>query len=366
MNGENDIYRKLQQHLDSMPIGFPAAESGVDLRLLKTLFTAEQAEIALALDYRFRSAEEIIAYLPGSNLSATELEAKLDEMADQGNTFVKLQDGVKVYANIPLVVGMLELQVNRLSLDLLKDVEAYFQETFAGEFLRTPVRQMRVIPIEKSITAGPRIGTYDELRPLIDKAEGRIRIGECMCRKGMQMAGHTCEVTARKETCMAFRDFADLAGRSGWGRPISKEEAIEIAAKNENDGLMLQPSNEQEAQFICSCCGDCCGILRLAKAFPRPAEFVATNYYAQVKVDLCNGCGACLERCQMDAIRLENNIATINRDRCIGCGLCVTACAVEAMELMKKQKEQVPPKDMEALYETIMTHKKASLIGPQQ
>ena len=363
MNSGNDIYRKLQEHLDTMPIGFPATQSGVDLRLLKTLFTPEQARIALGLDYKFRSVEQILAHIPDCGLSAAELETRLEEMANRGNTYVKRQDGVKVYANMPLVVGMLELQVNRLSLDLLKDVEEYFQERYAGEYLRTPVRQMRVIPIQKSITADHRIGTYDELRDLIDKAEGRIRVGECMCRKGMQMAGHTCGVTTRKETCMAFRNFADLMGRSGWGRPISKEQALEIAAKGEEEGLVLQPGNEQEAEFICSCCGDCCGILKTAKAMPRPAEFVVTNYYAQVKVDLCNGCGGCLERCQMDAIRLENNIAAINRDRCIGCGLCVSTCAVEAIQLVKKPKEQVPPKDMEALLETIMAHKKAALLS---
>ena len=55
---------------------------------------------------------------------------------------------------------------------------------------------------------------------------------------------------------MAFQDFADLMGRSGWGRPISKEQALEIASKNEEEGLVLQPANEQETQFICSCCGD--------------------------------------------------------------------------------------------------------------
>lgn len=363
MHSENSIFEQLQKHLDKMPIGFPATASGVDLRLLTVLFTPEQARIALGLDYKFRSVEQILAHLPDCGLSAAELESRLEEMANRGNTYAKIQDGVKVYANMPLVVGMLELQVSRLSLNLLKDVEEYFQEKYAGEYLRTPVRQMRVIPIQKSIKASHRIGTYDELRNLIESAEGRIRVGECMCRKGMQMAGHSCGVTARKETCMAFRDFADLTGRSGWGRPISKEEALEIAAKGEEEGLVLQPGNEQETEFICSCCGDCCGILKMAKAMPKPAEFMATNYYAQVDVDLCNGCGGCLERCQMDAIRLENNTAEINRDRCIGCGLCVSTCAVEAIQLAKKPRQQVPPKNMEALMDTIMAHKKATLPG---
>lgn len=364
MQNENDIYRELQKHLDTMPVGFPATNSGVELRLLKALFTPEQARVALGLDYKFRSAEQILTHIPDCGLSASALEVRLEEMADRGITFAKQQDGVKAYAAMPLVVGMLELQVGRLSPGLLKDVEEYFQERFAGEFLSSPVRQMRVIPVQKSITSEHRIATYDELRNLIENAGGRIRIGECMCRKGMQMAGHNCEKTNRKETCMAFRDFADLMGRSGWGRSIGIEEALQITAKSEEEGLVLQPGNEREAQFICACCGDCCGILRMAKAMPQPAEFVVSNYYAYVDANLCIGCGTCTERCQTDAVRLENSIANVRRDRCIGCGVCVPTCPVEAIRLEKKPNEKVPPKDMEALFETIMEYKKTSASGP--
>jgi Fe-S-cluster-containing hydrogenase component 2 len=65
----------------------------------------------------------------------------------------------------------------------------------------------------------------------------------------------------------------------------------------------------------------------------------------------------------MGAITLPDTIAAINRDRCIGCGLCVSTCAAEAIQLVKKPKERVPPKDMEALFETIMAHKKTALLN---
>ena len=44
-----DLYRKLQQHLDRMPVGFPPTESGVELRILKQLFTVEEARVALEM-----------------------------------------------------------------------------------------------------------------------------------------------------------------------------------------------------------------------------------------------------------------------------------------------------------------------------
>jgi heterodisulfide reductase subunit A-like polyferredoxin len=84
----------------------------------------------------------------------------------------------------------------------------------------------------------------------------------------------------------------------------------------------------------------------------KPARVVHTNYYAQVDEGLCTACEACVERCQMDAISVDET-ARVERDRCIGCGLCVTDCPTEAMLLKQKSEEQhyVPPKNV---FETYM------------
>jgi electron transport complex protein RnfB len=362
MDNDTGVYRELQKHLDKMPVGYPATTTGVELRLLKFLFTPQQAQIALELDYKFQTLEQIHERVKGTGMSLAELETALEEMADKGNTFCKKQGGENTYANLPFIAGMWEFQEKRLTPEFLKDTNEYLREKLAAEVMNVP--QARVIPVGKSITVEHRIATYDELRNIIEKAEGRIRIGECICRKTMQMSGHTCTVTTRRESCMTFREFADMYGRTGWGRPISREEALQFAAKSEEEGLVLQPSNQQEPQFICSCCGDCCGGLVLAKAMPKPAEFFVSNYYAQGNPDLCSGCGTCGERCQMEAVGLQGHIAVVNRDRCIGCGLCVSTCPSEAIHLVKKEKELVPLKDLETFYESIMAQKRITLESP--
>ena len=45
----NDVYRRLAKHLDNLPGGFPPTESGVELRILRRLFTPEEAELAMRL-----------------------------------------------------------------------------------------------------------------------------------------------------------------------------------------------------------------------------------------------------------------------------------------------------------------------------
>jgi len=39
-----DIYTQLRQHLDTMPVGFPATKTGVELKLLKRFFTPKEAD----------------------------------------------------------------------------------------------------------------------------------------------------------------------------------------------------------------------------------------------------------------------------------------------------------------------------------
>ena len=83
----------------------------------------------------------------------------------------------------------------------------------------------------------------------------------------------------------------------------------------------------------------------------------ATNYYAEVDPELCNGCEECIERCQLDARTMVDSVATVDLDRCIGCGNCVVICDSDANRLQKKEEEVLPPKDTESLYMKIMSKK---------
>jgi len=139
------------------------------------------------------------------------------------------------------------------------------------------------------------------------------------------------------------------------GRKIDIKEAGEILTMAHDAGLITQPATSQNPSGMCNCCGDCCGPLSSLKGHPKPAEMVFSNHYAQVDEDLCTGCETCLERCQMDAIIInEEALALVNKDRCIGCGLCVTTCPTEAIALKQKDEQayQVPP---ETSFEQMMT-----------
>ena len=39
-----DLYRRLQKHLDRLPIPFPETKTGIELKLLKSLFTEKEGQ----------------------------------------------------------------------------------------------------------------------------------------------------------------------------------------------------------------------------------------------------------------------------------------------------------------------------------
>ncbi|GAI16559.1 unnamed protein product [marine sediment metagenome] len=52
---EENVYRQLQQRLDDLPVSFPSTKTGVEINLLKILFTPEEAKIAIKLNFMPRT-----------------------------------------------------------------------------------------------------------------------------------------------------------------------------------------------------------------------------------------------------------------------------------------------------------------------
>lgn len=47
----------------------------------------------------------------------------------------------------------------------------------------------------------------------------------------------------------------------------------------------------------------------------------------------CTGCGACVDICPVDALKLEGDKTVVDPETCIDCGSCVDECPVEAITL---------------------------------
>jgi electron transport complex protein RnfB len=337
-----DVYERLAAFLDDLPSGFPTTDSGVEQRILRRLFTPEEAELALHLTLLSEPARVIARR---AKASVEETSRRLQEMERKGLVFVTHTEGKDPeYMATHWAVGIFEFQVNRLNPELIRDLEefgpAWFDQTAWDQ-----APQLRTIPIGESISAQAEVMPYERAEELV-RGQDRFAVAHCICRKEHQIAGDGCDKPL--ETCLIMGAAATYYVHNGFGREIDQAEALAILTLAEAKGLVLQPSNAKDAFAICSCCGCCCGILRNVKRQPKPASFVASAFFAVLDVETCEGCGTCETRCQMEAIYVDNGHATLDLDRCIGCGLCVTTCPTESLSLRRKPEAEQPyvPKDL--------------------
>ncbi|MBM4444362.1 MAG: 4Fe-4S ferredoxin [Chloroflexi bacterium] len=357
MTTETEVYRDLQRHLDRLPIGFPATESGVDIRVLRHLFTPEEAWLATQLSMLPESLTRVHRRVRKTGTSIEELERSLDQMVQKGLVMSRTRDGHKYYANEMLAIGMYEHQVDRMPQGFVEDMLQYLDEAFGVELYRTRIPQLRTVPVERGIPQEHRVATYDSIREIVGAVEGQMVVANCICRQAKDRVGESCHQTDLRETCLIFGRAAEHYLDMGLARSITKEEALTILNQAQEAGLVLQPINSQRPEAVCCCCGDCCGLLMSAKKHPKPSELYASSYYAEVDAGRCNACASCVDRCQLQAATLINDVCVVDRDRCIGCGVCAAGCNLKAIHLRKKETATVPPVSTGFLYKKILTTK---------
>lgn len=362
----NNVYRKLQKHIDNMPVGFPESESGLDIRLLKHLFSPKEAEIALELSALPEPLERIQKRLKKKGIPIENVEQTLDHLVQKGaimdcKYFSKKGNG-KYYSKAMMVVGMFELQAEKVTKEYAKDFKEYLVEGFYKEIHSKKTSQMRTIPINQSVTQENHIDTYDNAKEIVKNATGDIAVLRCVCRDSKDALEDPCKRSDIRETCLIFEETASTVLDMGRGRSITKEEALETLHKAEEAGFILQPSNSRKPHFICCCCGCCCEALGSIKMFSKPAEYFHSNYQSEVDPDLCTGCEECIEICNMEALALVDDVSTVDLDRCIGCGVCVPKCPSGAISLRSKLKKTIPPKNHDVMYQKIL-FERIGLLG---
>jgi len=345
---DDDVYRKLAKHLDRLPGGFPATESGVEIRILKRLFMPWEAETALALAMK---PEPVSAIAQRLGADESELGQLLETMSKKGLILRSAKSGQNFYMAAQFVVGIWEYHVNDLDEGLIQDFNEY-SPFLMKTWVKQKTKQMRIVPISASISAEMSVTPYEEAEKIIRQQSG-IVVAPCICRKEQGMIGKGCGKL--EEACLIFGGGAYFYEENGLGRPISQEEALDILNKGMEAGLVVQPGNAQKPLNICLCCGCCCQILKNLNTLDSPAKAVCSNYYAVVNEDNCTACGTCEERCQMNAITVDETAAHVNLERCIGCGLCVPTCDFDAMHIAEKEPSEryVPPTNIMETYKRI-------------
>jgi Na+-translocating ferredoxin:NAD+ oxidoreductase subunit B len=340
---DNPIYKKLAKVLDTLPNGFPATESGVEIKLLKTIFTPEEADLFCDLRLTFETPQQV-SERTGRSLDG--LAEQLETMWNKGQLFGIDFGEVKVFKMMPWAVGIYEFQIKRMDKEFAALCDEYYP-FFGKEFFKHTPHVMQVIPIEKEIENTQATLLYEQVSTIIENGQS-FAVNECICKKEKNLLDNPCDKPL--EVCMAIAPVPGVfeAEHPWGGRAISKDEAYEILKKSEEAGLVHLTSNVQGGQhYICNCCGCCCGVLRSVSEL-GVSESVNSHFYAEINEELCNSCGICAdERCQVNAIEEKEDSYKIIHNRCIGCGLCISTCSEEAIVLKRKEEKDcvTPPID---------------------
>lgn len=343
MKGETilgeEAYLKLRELLDGLPGGFPATESGVEMKILKKLFTPEDAETALGLT---RDPEPPAVIARRCGIGTEEAEDRLLSMASRGLIYRAREGSEALYRAEQFIVGIYEYQLGTMDREFSELTEEYIPYlglAMAG----VETLQTRFVPVGSAVEVSHVVATHDRIRDLVKKQD-ILGVKECICRKQQGLLGNRCEYPL--EICLIFGQFAQYHLENGWpGRSIDVEEALELLDLSEELGLVLMAENARDIRFVCSCCSCCCSGLKIMKVLPNPGELLHSNYRSVLDADKCDACGVCVERCPMNAVASGEESMSIDPKRCIGCGVCLSTCRQDAISFVEREDVAVPPRD---------------------
>ena len=330
-------YKQLAVRLDTLPNGFPATDDGVELRILESLFTPEEAALAAQLRMSPESAEQVALRVGGNPSRVAEL---LGSMAMRGIVTAVTTKSGQAFRLMPFVVGFYESQVATLSAELAALFEAYYHQAFAHS-METEPQLHRVIPVGKSFAVDIEVQPYESAAEIVNRARA-WGIVDCICRKQKALIGDPCDHPV--DICIVLSPAPGAFDENPAVRALTNEEALGALQRAEDAGLVHTTANNQKSiWYICNCCTCSCGFLRGMAELGMANVIARSAFVCQVDTDLCSGCEDCIEHCQFDALALDRGLASIDRARCVGCGLCVRNCLEDALSLVHRPEHEIKP-----------------------
>lgn len=332
----DDPYRRLQEFLDRFPLGFPQTPEGIELEILKRLFTEEEARIAVFLTPEPEQASQIAER---AGRPKEDLESRLEAMARKGLLFRVRRDGKALYRAAPFMIGLYEYSVNKIDKELAALFQAYYDTAYLEELGASDVPGFKVLPVDENVETDAVLMPFHKLKESIRSAR-KIAVADCVCRKEARLAGRGCSHPI--ETCLSFGAAAEYYIENGMGREITADEAVRIVEEADKAGLVHAGANAKHLSNICNCCPCCCASMKgITKKGHDKHKYLNALFEAVVNSQACIACELCAERCPVRAVEVRES-AEVDRKKCLGCGLCATECPSRAISLRLRKDGEEP------------------------
>jgi len=364
INHPEHKYHLLQQRLDRSLTGAP--ESPVFMKILKLLFSPEEAEFASRIPMRPIPLDLLSRKL---NIGQVELGDKMTDMAQRGLVVDLEHDGQHYFMLAPVVIGFFEFTFMRSRDNLpMAELAHLFDEyidskedgRFAHSVFQGQTQLGRSLVREEALPQADHIEVLDwERASHIVGSASAAGVSLCPCRHKASHLGTACE--RPEQACLTFNYAAEAMIRSGIAQPITTGEAMGILEKCKEAGLAQTGDNiQRKVTYICNCCGCCCGMIQAIKTFDLRNAIVTSNWICEVDLSRCKGCGNCSKVCPVQAIEIAQDGEEEKRRKwavceltlCLGCGVCYSACKLGAITMKPRERRVFTP---ETLFDRIVS-----------
>jgi Pyruvate/2-oxoacid:ferredoxin oxidoreductase delta subunit len=346
------VYQELLAVMQSRRGPYAGLDIPEFFNLVEELFSPEEAQVNNAFGKQPETLEQMSLKL---GWDVNKLQPILECMADKGLCATYVMQGQRVFKGLPFMPGIFEyLFIGGADSPRLRNIarliHAYksaYKAAKGVEKIAFPIT--RVIPVAKTIDAGNKIHTYDQVATYVQKNDS-IAVGTCYCRHAARLRGEDTHNMAM-EVCMWFGPAADYMAERIGGRKVSKSEAMALLDQAESSGLIHMSRNTTEnIEYLCNCDRWHCEIVTQVLKQPKPGKVFNSGYRPRFDPDRCVACHTCIGRCPSEALVMgDEPVPEVDLDRCFGCAVCASGCPEEAIAMEALPGFAAPPENVKDL-----------------
>jgi ferredoxin len=365
---QREVYKRFIDWLKQTWWGLPEADELMPLVMAR--YTPEEAALLTGMPFSGRNLEEL-AEMKG--VGPAELETQLHALARKGLVFRTVRgETVRYSLNDSFFVfyrsSFWDGRTDETSKAVAPLVNQYHLHGFMDQYAGVRTKGLRTLPIEKTIEDPRQILPYEDVMQVLD-AQEYFTVSTCPCRHRKNLDPDSPDCAYPTEMCLHFGRLGHYIVEHGMGREITREETGEILQQAADSGLVHAVSNwKQGVDTICNCCKCCCLFLEAFHVLEHSRSLDPSNYRVHTNPDTCEGCGLCVERCPMEALRLEDSpqaknktgkVAELDPSLCMGCGVCAHKCPTQSLVLERREVIVDPPEDGRDYMKRFMAERQA-------
>ncbi len=292
-------------------------ENAPEYYCMAAILTDDEADVAIACGLRHERTTEYLAKKVGKPID--EVQKIAEHLAWIGifRWTTDSGDGKDRWWMQIFAPGIMEMLVNNKELlaehpEVARAFEEYTRIRMAtlAPMIPDGYGLMRVIPVEEAIRDLPGVSDYERISYYLDKYDV-FSVAPCSCRASRRVIGEGCG-HLEEDMCVQMGKGAEHFIRTGRARQITKEEALAIIKRAEENGLMHDVTNidgEGGSLAICNCCSCSCFGLRVGMLYGA-RDVIRSNFVAEIDEEKCVACGQCVENCPGNALKLGQKLCT--------------------------------------------------------